>query len=328
MTTIDEDNAAHLDPRAVEEYFELGASSAFVLLRSPLVRMRIDPNEEKVELTLPAIGADPEVTSFERFSVERFVRESGEEWFRLSIDAADMHYEAYAIAESIVDQLRAGASFRHSVSEALFSFKELLAGRRRLTEERELGVIGELLVLKHVIATSGEEAALGAWLGPLAEEHDFAFAGFDAEIKTTKSESRTHVIGSETQLEPSPGRPLLLVSIQLTPAGRAVQGFTLPSLVSDVRSLLDSGLRTFDSTLKGLDWRENDSDLYRRRYRLRSVPRAYLVDEQFPAITSERLDKVVPKRANVVGVNYRVNVTDLDHCATDSPLDEFCEVPA
>ncbi len=328
MTTIDEENAAHLDRRAVEEYFELGASSAFVLLRSPLVRMRIDPNEERVELTLPAIGAAPEVTSFERFSVERFVPESGEEWFRLSIDAADMHYEAYAIAESIVDQLRAGASFRYSVSEALFSFKELLAGRRRLTEERELGLLGELLVLKHVIAVSGEESALGAWLGPLAEEHDFAFAGFDAEIKTTKSESRTHVIGSETQLEPSPGRPLLLVSIQLTSAGGAVQGFTLPSLVSDVRSLLGFSLRTFDLTLKALGWQENDSDLYRNRYQLRSVPRAYLVDEQFPAITSERLDKVVPKRANVVGVNYRVNVTDLDHCAIDSPLDEFCEVPA
>lgn len=328
MTATNEVNAAHLDPRAVEEYFELGASSAFVLLRFPLVRMRIDPNEQTVELTLPAIGVAPEVTSFERFTVERFVRENGEEWFRLSIDAADMHYEAYAVAESIVDQLRDGASFRHAVSEALFSFKELLAGRRRLTEESELGLVGELLVLKHVIAASGEETALGAWLGPLAEEHDFAFAGFDAEIKTTRSESRTHVIGSETQLEPSPGRPLMLVSIQLTLAGRAVEGFTLPSLVSDVRSLLDSGLRAFDSTLDSLGWRENDSDLYQNRYRLRSVPRAYLVDEQFPAITSERLDKVVPKRANVVGVNYRVNVTDLDYCVIDSPLDNFCEVPA
>lgn len=326
MTTIDENNPAHLDPRAVEEYFALGASSAFVLLRSPLVRMRIDPNNERVELTLPAVGADPEVTSFERLSVERFAYDD-DEWFRLVIDATDMHYEAYALAESIVDQLRAGASFRHSVSEALFSFKELLAGRRRLTEEREFGLIGELLVLKHVIEKSGEAAALRAWLGPLAEEHDFAFAEFDAEIKTTKSESRTHVIGSETQLEPSQGRPLLLLSIQLTSAGAAAQGFTLPSLVSDVRSLLDFGLRSFDSTLEGLGWRENDSDLYRNRYRLRSAPRAYLVDEQFPAITSERLDRVVPKRANVVGVSYRVNVTDLDHCAIDSPLDEFCEAP-
>lgn len=327
MTTNDE-GSAHLDPRSVEEYFGLGASTAFVLLRSPLVRMRIDPNNETVELTLPAVGSEPEVTSFERLAVERFVQEGAEEWFRLSIDATDMHYEAYVLAESIVDQLRAGASFRHSVSESLSSFKELLAGRRKLTDEKELGLIGELLVLRHVVANSGEEAALRAWLGPLAEEHDFAFSEFDAEVKTTRSESRTHLIGSETQLESSPGRPLHLVSVQVTLAGGAVEGFTLPSLVSDVRSGLDFGLRTFDSALESLGWQETDSDLYKRRYQMRSIPRAYLVDEQFPAITSERLDKVVPKRANVVGVNYRVNVTDLEHCAIGSPLDEFCEVPA
>lgn len=92
--------------------------------------------------------------------------------------------------------------------------------------------------------------------------------------------------------------------------------------------MLSFGSCTFDSTLAGLGWRENDSDLYRRRYQLRSVPRAYLVDEQFPAITSERLDRVVPKRANVVGVTYRVNITDLAHCAIDFPIDELCEAPA
>lgn len=327
MTTTDEENPAHLDPRSVEEYFKLGASTAFVLLRSPIVRMRIDPGVETIELTLPAVGADPEVTSFERLAIERFAQDDGE-WFRLIVDATGMHYEAYALVESVVDQLRTGASFRHSVSEALFSFKELLAGRRRLTEEKELGLIGELLVLKHVIGNSGEETAVRAWLGPLAAEHDFAFTDFDAEVKTTRSESRTHLIGSETQLAPSPGRRLHLVSIQVTLAGGAARGFTLPSLVSEIRSRLDFGLRTFDSALESLGWRENDSDLYKRRYQLRSVPRAYLVDEQFPAITSERLDRVVPKRANVVGVSYRVNVTDLDHCAIDSPLDEFCEAPA
>lgn len=138
MTATDDGNAAHLDPRAVEEYFDLGVSSAFVLLRSPLVHMRIDPNNESVDLLLPAIGADPEVTSFERLAVKRFVREGGDEWFQLTIDATDMRYEAYVLAESIVDQLRAGASFRRSVSEALTSFKELLAGRHRMTEEKEL----------------------------------------------------------------------------------------------------------------------------------------------------------------------------------------------
>lgn len=326
MTTSGE-HPTHLDPRTVEEYFRLGVKTAFVLLSSPIVRMQIDPSREEIELVTPANGSDPEVTAFERLSFAR-VAQGGQEWFRLTVDAHDMHYEGYVLIESVVDQLRAGASFRHSVSEAIFALKDLVASRRRLTEEKELGLIGELLVLRHLVETTGETTAIGSWLGPLAEEHDFALAGFDAEVKTTKSESRTHLIGSDTQLEPSPGRPLHLISIQLTRAGNADAGFTLGGLVNGLRSRLDQTLRTFDAALEGLGWHDDDADLYKVAYSLRSTPRAYFVDDRFPAITSARLDQVVPQRAHVSSVTYRVNVTDLKHSSIGSPLADFCEVSA
>ena len=326
MTPIDEQNPSHLDPKTVEAYFRLGVKAAFDLQQDPLVRMEIDPPHETIEVTTPAAGADPEVTAFERLGFSRFTRD-GIEWFRLRVDARDMHYEAYVLLESVVDQLRAGTSFRHAVSEAVVALKDLLASRSRLTEEKELGLIGELLVLQHVIETADESVAIASWLGPLAEEHDFAFGDFDAEVKTTKSESRTHLIGSETQLEPSPARPLHLISIQLTRAGNAAHGFTLVTLITDIRSRLDQSRRTFDLALEGLGWRDADADLYRTRYQLRTVPRAYDIDDQFPAITSPRLDDVVPNRAHVSGVTYRVNVTDLAHSSIGSPLNAFCEVP-
>lgn len=322
MTTGDQ--TAHLDPHAVEEYFRVGAKTAFDLIPDPAVRMEIDPAQETIELTTPAAGADPEVTSFERLSFAQFMKD-GAPWFRLRVDAQNMHYEAYVLIESVVDQLRSGASFRHAVSEALVSFKELLAGRRRLTDEKILGLIGELLVLRHVIGAAGEKTAIESWLGPSAEEHDFGFSNFDAEVKTTKSENRVHMIGSETQLEPSPGMPLHLVSIQITRAGTAAHGFTLPSLVAEIRASLDHSLRTFDAALEGLGWHETDKDLYKLRYQLRSTPRAYVVDEQFPAITSARLDAVIPNRINVSSVSYRVNVTNLPHAAIGAPLNDFCE---
>lgn len=326
MTTSGE-HPTHLDPRTVEDYFRLGVKTAFPLLQSPFVRMQIDPGRDEIELMTPAEGSDPEVTAFERLSFARVVQ-GDQDWFRLTVDAHDMHYEGYVLIESVVDQLRAGASFRHSVSEAVFALKDLVASRRRLTEEKELGLIGELLVLRHIIEVAGETTAIGSWLGPLAEEHDFALAAFDAEVKTTKSESRTHVIGSDTQLEPSPGRPLHLVSIQVTRAGNAEQGITLPALIGEVRSSLDQTLRTFDSALEGLGWRPEDADLYKVPYTLRSTPRAYFVDDEFPAITSARLDQVVPKRPHVGSVTYRVNVTDLDHSSIGFPLADFCEASA
>lgn len=323
---INDDHPTHLDPKSVEEYFRLGAKTAFDLHTDPLVRMEIDPGHETIELTTPAAGSDPEVTSFENLTFNRF-RGATEEWFRLTIDARDMHYEAYVLVESIVDQLRAGASFRHAVSEAVVSLKELLASRSRLTEEKMLGLLGELLLLRHVIESVGEKAAIESWLGPHAEEHDFGFPDFDAEVKTTKSEQRVHMIGSETQLEASPGTPLYLISVQVTRAGTAAHGFTLPSLIVDVRQRLNNARRTFDAALEGLGWRDADADLYQVRYQLRSTPRAYLIDDRFPAITSARLDSVVPQRTLVSGVSYRVNVTELDHAAISEPLGDFCEVP-
>lgn len=325
MRTSD-DNPMHLDPSTVEEYFRLGVKTAFPLHSSPPVIMEIDPGREEIELLTPVAGSEPEVTALERVSLAR-LRRDGADWFRLVVDAREMHYEAYVLLESIVDQLKSGASFRHAVSEAVASLKDLLAGRAKLTEEKTLGLLGELMVLNHTIDGLGEGGAITAWLGPLAEEHDFAFPHFDAEVKTTKSESRVHVIGSETQLEPEPDRPLYLLSIQITRAGLAEQGFTLPELVKATRARLDQTRRTFDAALEGLGWRDSDADLYTVKYQRRSTPRAYLIDEQFPAITSARLDQVVPQRTHVVSVTYRVNVTDLAHSAIGAPLDDFCEGP-
>lgn len=324
--TSDDVHPDHLDPRSVEAYFQLGARTAFDLGKEQPVRMVIDPVAESIELMTPAVGADPEVSSFERLSFSRIALE-GTEWFLLRVDAHDMHYEGYVLIESVVDLLHSGATFRHSVSEALVSLKELLASRRRLTDDKVTGLIGELLVLQHVIGSVGELVAIEAWLGPDAAEHDFAFPEFEAEVKTTTSEHRVHVIGSETQLEASPHTPLNLVSIQITRAGAGERGFTLPSLVADIRASLDHSIRSFDLALEGLGWRAEDADLYRRTYQLRSTPRAYAVDAEFPAITSARLGTVVPNVVNVSAVSYRVDVTDLPFIEAGVPLHDFCEAP-
>lgn len=319
-------NPQHLNPEAVEEYFRLGVRSAFNLSENPLTRLVIDPVRKEIQLLTPTAGGEPDVAAFERLTLRRRVpagQSSG--WYELTVDASDMHYEAYVLIESIVDQLRAGASFRRAVSESLEALKDLLASRQRLTEEKIHGLLGELLVMSHVVEHDGEDAAIAAWLGPLAEEHDFGFPDFDVEVKTTKSEARVHVIGNATQLEPQPNRPLYLLSVQITRAGAAVDAFTLPQLIERTRSKLQRNLRAFDAALEGLGWRDGDADLYRTRYQLRSNPRAYSVDGCFPSITSTRLASVIPQPELVVSVSYRVDVTHLDGAAVPAPLNDFCE---
>jgi len=322
------DEAGHLDPASVEVYFRAIAPAAFQMSENPPVRLIIDPEREELRLITLAAGADPEITSYERLTLRRVRRpDDGREWFELSVDAADMHYEAYVLVESIVDQLKAGATPRLAVSESIEGLKDLLAKRNRLTDEKVAGLIGELLVLTHALDSVGEEIALPAWLGPLAEEHDFGFPTFDAEVKTTLSEARSHVIGSETQLEPVPGRDLFLVSVQITRAGAAASSFTLPELVEQARSRIGQGLRAFDNALEALGFRDADGELYRTRFQLRSLPRAYPIDSEFPAITSARLDQVVPQRSLVGGVSYRVDVSHLPFSPAPNPLTDLCEEP-
>lgn len=319
--------AVHLTPESLEDYFRLGVVSVFNLSMEVSARLEIDPPSEQLRLFVPAKGGAPEVTELERIRVDRLDGPGATSAFRLVFDASGMHYAAYQLIESIVSYLRDGSSFRHAVSESIADMKDLLANRGRLTDEEETGLWGELLVLEHLIVRAGEDMAIEAWLGPGSQEHDFYLGGFEAEVKTTRAEARRHQIGSDTQFEPSPGRPLYLVSIQTTLAGAAMSGRTLPRTIADVRDVLNRSTSRFDAALHDLGYRDADADLYRTEFQLRSTPRAYLIEDVFPAVTRSRLENAVPNFQLISDVRYRVDVGGLPYAAIPVPLDDFCEVP-
>ena len=328
MTTGGHHMPQHYTPDTLEQYFLAGVPTESVLNERPLCRLLIDPAADRLQLLTPAAGSEPDVAGYERigFDLVSITGEDGD-WFELTVDASEIHYEAYSLLASIVDQLKEGVTFRHALSESLAAFKGLLSGRQKMSTEVQTGLIGELLVLRHAIAAVGEDTSIAAWLGPKSEEHDFGFNHFDAEVKTTKAESRVHQIGSATQLEATQGRPLYLVSVQITPAGAAVEGFTLPELIRSTKGMLSQSVRAYGRQLEHLGWHDGDDDLYQERYLTRSVPRAYLVDAGFPAITTARLQQTVPQPQLVGAVSYRVDVTQLVHASPPHPLDEFCEGP-
>lgn len=314
--------AGYLTPETLAEYFRAGAVTVQPIGTDPPCRLRIDPTTDVLQLLVPAHGPLPDVTAMARLDVDT-IDVDGEDWFELRVDAQGMHYEAYSVLASIVDDMQTGRSFVIAVSDALRAYRELLAGRRGLTPERQQGLIGELLLLRHLRDTAGPDVALESWLGPTAEQHDFGFHAFDAEVKTTTAETRSHVIGSMTQLQPSMARPLWLVSIQLTRAGAGSSGRHLAGLVGELRTSLGPGNDRFLDHLRSLGWHDADHDLYLTRYLLRSAPAAYLVDDEFPAITRTRLATAVPRPELVGDLSYRVDVTSLEAGIPPEPLDSF-----
>ena len=157
---------------------------------------------------------------------------------------------------------RSKAGFAAATAAAMTNMKTLLAAKPRLSEEKQIGLVGELLLFRTLLDSFDENTVIDWWLGPLAEERDYAFPEFDAEVKTTLGEVRVHVVHGAGQLEPSPGRALWLVSIQVTRAGGDPNGVTLPGLIGEIRDRLATARDRFVAHLASVGWDEDDYAMY------------------------------------------------------------------
>lgn len=320
---MSDDPLKQLTPSAVDRYFEAGVPTSHTLSRDPRCELYIDPRAGTFELCALVDGAAPDLRGMQRVSVDTFA-DGGDEWFRLRIEAHDIRYEAYGLLVSVVESMRGGARFAAATAGALANLRAILSSRRRISPEQQLGLIGELLVVRDLLGAHPEIDVVDWWIGPQAEQHDFALPELDLEVKTTSSERRAHVIHGTGQLRPNPGRELWLVSVQLTRAGGA-DGVSVAQLVTDIRERLTVRRERFLEHLVGLGWRDADVDLYRDQFLLRSAPQAYRVDDDFPAITDERLATSVPHIDLVTDVTYRIDVSDRAHGTTGSPIDHFLQ---
>lgn len=299
---------SELNPETLTRYFRSGTVTTHSVSRSPEVVIKIDGPGQKISLLTPYAGVVQNASGLKRVSM-KLETWNGREWARITVDARDMYTEAYGLMLSVVQAMLGGATFIAATSAAMTNMRLMLAAKPRIPDQKQIGLVGELMLFRALLDALDEHAVIEWWLGPLAEERDYAFPAFDAEVKTTLGESRTHVIHGAGQLEPSPGRALWLISIQITRAGGDPNGVTLPGLVRSIRGQLTGTRDRFASHLAAEGWEDDDADMYPTAYTLRSTPSAYLVDDDFPAITPGRLRLVVPNSHLVSAVTYRVDVS-------------------
>lgn len=312
-----------LTAETLDAYFEAGLRVPIKVLEAPECILRIEPPENRLELWLHDDGSSCD-TDLARVEIDQ-EHADGHDWLRISIDVTDARLEGYGLLAAVVDDVVAGRSNAQAITRSIDSFRDLIARRPRMSEEAVVGLVGELLTLEHLVGTIGADPALTAWLGPESEEHDFVLSDVDIEVKSTTSEKRRHRIGTETQLQPTPGRSLWLVSIQVTGAGDASEGMRLGELVSRARQLFIGDERAFDMQLQRLGWRSQDAPMYRQGYVLRTTPAAYHVDDGFPAVTRTRIDSVVPRPELVGPVSYFVDVTSMARVKPPDALHGFVD---
>lgn len=237
---------------------------------------------------------------------------------RLEISTAnpDLFRDFYSFCCTLADRVQLDKQLVvRALTETLRSWSALIRRKSLLSDERQVGLFGELLFLTRVADTVGWPAAVDAWQGPDAQEHDFTLLKVDAEVKSTRSERRIHQIGSLTQLLPKMGRRLIVVSIQITPsAGKG--SMSLSQLVSQVLSTaILASPQTADTIREHLvrqGWADEDAPQYATRYQQRAPLAAVPVDARFPAIVPETLAALGPERiARIERVDYAVDLSGL-----------------
>ncbi|WP_082960588.1 MULTISPECIES: PD-(D/E)XK motif protein [unclassified Mycobacterium] len=319
------DDARHLTYSNLDTLWNAGAPLVLPVQGSPACELRIDPVSRCITLSTGYQTPEPDLTMLKNISFEA-VTAGDEDLAEITVRVAGNVHGAYGLLATIADGLQiAKAPLAVAVSASVSRYKDVLAARTGLTAHEQVGLFGELLFLEFLICGSGGAGpAVSAWQGPLSEEHDFVFDEVNVEVKTTVSERRRHIIAGLSQLVPVRGTPLRLISIQITrAAGEAAR--TLPSLVAHVRNMAGGHVVPLDHRLEALGWRAEDADLYPTHWALRTRPRAYSIDGDFPAMTPERIAPAIPNFALVSDVTYTVDVTDLDYDSVPGALSGFVE---
>ena len=185
--------------------------------------------------------------------------------------------------------------------------------RQSMDKIVQVGLFGELLLLRSVMIPTLGPAAVDQWSGPDSERHDFVGGQLHIEVKTTRKSRPEHEISRIDQLRAPAGCRLLFVSVQLE---ESVGGDE--SLATSVDAIVDllrgdsAALDLFMTKMANMGWSEevrNSGELLRFFIRGAEV---YSVDDDFPRLPD---DFLMP--SGVVSVKYTVDLANLPSLGID-----------
>lgn len=157
-----------------------------------------------------------------------------------------------------------------------------------LSEEEQKGLIGEIQVLKRLIACRGAKEAITAWVGPSGTPKDFELGGHCIEVKARRGAAQPFIrISNEYQLAQVAGQEtwLIVTTVDQTPPPH---GLTLSEIVAEVGSMLQSSQPSVMN-----DWLSRLSDAgfdpdddYSEWHWTASLTDSFSVTPDFPCIST------------------------------------------
>ena len=191
---------------------------------------------------------------------------------------------------------------------------------RGLSPEAQLGIWGELWVLREVLAPAiGIGDAISAWRGPMGADQDFQMGAVCMEVKTSAAHGLDRIpVASERQLEVP--EDVVLVLVGLSVDARIGHGETLCDMIRVVRSAAAAAgcLSMLDDRLEGGGCGAEDAHLHGEMgYSVRSSV-SFLVGPGFPRLVSTDLP------VGVSDVRYRISLASCrPHMMSEEGLREL-----
>lgn len=182
-----------------------------------------------------------------------------------------------------------------------------------MEQKAQVGLVGELYVLKQLMLPLLGPVAIDQWSGPHLERHDFVSADVHIEVKSTRKSRHEHEISRGDQLNAPPGKSLLLVSVQLesTIGGDVTLATLIDEILAEVQDDFTAQAEFIDK-VERIGW----SDLMRpspelMRFYVRAVA-MFEVDDEFP-----RLPDDLELPSGIVSVRYTVSLANLPSLGED-----------
>lgn len=294
------------------DYIEPGLPGRVVVCDDPKVELFVDSGGARFGAVfgLPAgstVGASP----FIDIEIAE-IRLDGQRCVKISTKAAVLFGTFYLF---VVDTAR--AVIEHSMSPvvaldaSLAHWRALLQTSTLLSDEKQLGLAGELWLLERLIRHFGS-AGLNAWVGPGRQSHDFRLGSTEFEVKATTGARRLHMINGLHQLTSTIDANLYLVSLRFSDAGSG--GETLGETVGRITSLVTPDDRQrLGEKLTAAGFHRANAIHYSRRRRLADRPRLIPVTGGVPRLTADALAALPASFASngISDVTYRIDVEGL-----------------
>ena len=220
------------------------------------------------------------------------------------------------LAADIVDFVRPAPTAITAIGEAakrLETWQACLRSRKQaLSREEQIGLMGELTVLRMLGAEIGYRLAVESWEGPLDGIHDFSRVGIALEVKTELGGSKLLHVSHLAQLETFGLQTLVIARVRLREGS---DGKSISDAVQEIRDEISqreaAAIPIFDEKLLRVGYLAVDKDSYET---LRFVPvDAYgiVVSDGFPRLTPSSVPAGVVDGSYAIDerhtANFRIN---------------------